>query len=76
MNIDITEYQKSDRRFKLWEVSRGSVVSSVDDPDNIPWYFSHLDGMYSYCQVIIGDDKGAVFHPFAGTDVYLWEFKC
>ena len=76
MNIDITKYKKTLRVLNLWEVPRNSVVSFYEidkSEDENPWLFHHLDGMYSYCTVLVGKHANEVFHAFAGSQVYIWE---
>ena len=69
--LNIKEYKKTLRIYKLYEVPRNSVVSLVDFQENDPWLFDHIDGMYSLCYSI--EEKPEIFHIKALAEVYLWE---
>lgn len=68
--IDIKDWERTAVELKLYESSRCSVVSLKEEPD-VPFWFSHVDGMYSYCQL----SDGSLFHPTAWSEVYLWSKK-
>lgn len=68
--IDIKDWVRTKQPMKLHEVPKNSVVSIESTPD-IPFFFDHIDGMYSHCRELNGD----VFHIAAWTDVFLWKPK-
>jgi hypothetical protein len=53
---------------KLFEVPSNTWVRSIE-PLSVqdPFYFCHIDGMYSYCL----DTSGAVNHYFANMEVEI-----
>ena len=66
--IDLKDWGIAEEPKKLYEVKRNSICSFTDDP-SIPFLFNNVDGMYSYCQMM----DGSVFHPFAGSEVFVWK---
>lgn len=56
---------------KLWNLKRGDRFLVADKPDSRlgPFVFDHVDGMFSYCTVEDGPNKGKVVHVYAGEDV-------
>lgn len=55
---------------KLYEVPNKTYVRIVDDGDlgyMDPYFFDHIDGMYSYCT----SKDGCVVHLFCGTEVEI-----
>ena len=52
---------------KLYELPRQSYFTLVSDIHAEPYFFDHVDGMYSYC---LNKDKNVV-HFAAWTEVYL-----
>jgi len=76
MNIDL--YYNTGIQAKLYEVPRNTVVSFVPKSEITyiyPWMFWHIDGMYSYCTILVEENKGQVFHVSANTLVYIWKLK-
>jgi len=80
---DLKDWIRSDTPVELYKVPRNSVVSFAEEarrpPDDItpqdlqPFWFRKIDGMYSYCNYLMGKYKGNPFHPAAWTKVYVWE---
>ena len=69
--IDIRDWERSERAVKLYDVPRNSVVTPLLDLRQ--WInFSHIDGMYSFCTLLGTED---VVHLGASTDVYVWKRK-
>jgi hypothetical protein len=66
--IDLKDWGITEEPKKLYDVKRCSICSFTDDP-SIPFLFNKVDGMYSYCQMM----DGSVFHPFAGSEVFVWK---
>ena len=68
--IDIKDWQRSFTKTELYNVTRNSIVSLVDEPE-VAFWFGHIDGMYSYCKTLDGD----LWHPVAWSDVFVWRKK-
>jgi hypothetical protein len=66
--IDLQDMQPEQQAKKLYDVERQQVVSLVEEP-TIPFFFDHIDGMYSYCL----DLAGNLMHPSAWSDVFVWK---
>ena len=69
--IDIKEWVCVGQPKPLHAVERKSLCSFVDEPA-IPFWFEHVDGMYSYCNML----DGTVFHPTAWSEVFVWKKAC
>lgn len=50
---------------KLFELPRDTLFTIVGDRDDAVYWFSHIDGMYSYCK----DSQDNVLHFGAMTEV-------
>ena len=59
----INEHDIADHECALYELHRGDKF--IFDGNEGPFFFDHLDGMYSYCK----DDHGTLFHFAAWTKV-------
>jgi hypothetical protein len=68
--IDLKDWVHSATPEKLYNVKRGSLVSSVEQPD-VVFNFHHIDGMYSLCQLL----DGTYWNLAAWSDVYTWKKK-
>lgn len=68
--IDLKDWIKTEQPSKLFEIPRDSLVSSISNPDK-PFWFFHIDGMYSMCKELSGE----TFHIAAWTDVFKWVKK-
>ena len=68
--INIKDWERSVNKIELYNCQRETIVSFVDEPD-VPFWFDHADGMYSFCKML----DGTVFHPIAWSDVFLWRKK-
>ena len=67
--IDIKDWEKAPEVMELYKVKRNSVVSTAKSPEQ-PFFFGHIDGMYSYCTAL--NNPLDVFHVFAGELVNVW----
>ena len=72
--IDIRDWERSEQAVKLYDVPRGSVVTicSMDSSD-LPIYFDHIDGMYSYCWEL--NKPHNLVHLAAWQEVFTWKKK-
>ena len=71
--IDINDWERTEKVDKLYNVPSYSIVSLATDYSKmIPFVFFNVDGMYSNCKEINLVDN---FHPAAWTEVYLWKKK-
>jgi hypothetical protein len=68
--VDLQDMQPEQQPQKLYDVPRRQVVSLVEDRYT-PFFFDHIDGMYSYCL----DLAGNLMHPAAWSDVFVWKKK-
>lgn len=69
--IDIRDWEHSERAVKLYDVPRNSVVTPLFNMRQ--WLdFSHVDGGYSFCTLLGTED---VVHLGASTEVYVWKKK-
>lgn len=68
--FDIKDWVCVGQPTKLYDVKRNQLVSLTDEP-GFPFWFEHVDGMYSYCKML----DGTVFHPAAWSDVFVWKEK-
>lgn len=68
--VDINDWIVSAQPKKLYEVQRGTVFSIPGVDDLI--YLHNLDGMYSYCTMFTGEQKGQVTHIAAFAEVIPW----
>ena len=41
----------------------------IEPPAGTIYRFGHLDGMYSYCQIVDGEYSGEIVHPVAWAEV-------
>lgn len=69
-DIDLKDWIKSEEVVKLHDVPRQSLVSCTSAESN-PFWFDHLDGMYSFCKTL----QNEVFHLAAWADVFVWKKK-
>lgn len=71
--IDIEDWIPTEQPVKLYEVPRDTVFSIPGVTDLI--YLHNLDGMYSYCTMFTGENKGETAHIAAFTEVIPWKPK-
>lgn len=67
-DIDIADWERTETEVKLYAAPVESIVSLKDQPD-YPFFFHHVDGMYSFSKTLSGE----VWHPAAWSDVFLWK---
>lgn len=68
--FDIKDWVCVGQPKKLYELQRNTLVSLTEEAD-VPFWFEHVDGMYSYCKML----DGTVFHPAAWSEVLIWVKK-
>ncbi len=68
---DIKDWIPTEQPVKLYEVPRETIFSIPGVPDLIKLH--KLDGMYSYCTMFTGQNRGEVTHIAAFTEVIPWK---
>lgn len=69
--IDLKDWIPTEQPVKLYEVPRETVFSIPGVSDLIKLHT--LNGMYSYCTMFTGKNKGDVAHIAAFTEVIPWK---
>ncbi len=68
---EFSDLQPTTQPKKLYELPRGAVFKVDDYPYLIK--LQNLDGMFSFCVIQEGPDKGEVTHIRAYAPVVLWK---